>query len=298
MPDIVEIEDDETISFEEFLHLFKDLNLPRNKSECMLQSASIFKKLSNNKTFLPDLILSDLAQNCASQSESNYTAQIFMLGRISSHYHMRANIWPSRQDSILEDSGEDLFAYELPHDHNFSFLTTNYWGPGYESDFYEYGSPPVGFAGEEVDLRFIGRRQLKSGQIALYRAHIDIHRQLPPPSLSITLNIMEGSPETMFKKQLIFDRSCSMVSKVTSHNSSPALFDLCASLSGERAADILMYISRNHPDDLIRFQALKAAGLATGSTNEAARLMNSALVDAPFGLSGWVRAYLAELDTL
>ncbi len=42
----------------------------------------------------------------------------------------RANIWPSENDHMVRASGGASFVLGLPHDHNFSFLTLGYFGPG------------------------------------------------------------------------------------------------------------------------------------------------------------------------
>ncbi len=61
-----------------------------------------------------------------------------MLHRASEKYFIRANFWPSPRDSVFKLSGTSPFFYGLPHDHNFSFLTVGYLGPGYWSEYYEY----------------------------------------------------------------------------------------------------------------------------------------------------------------
>ena len=39
---------------------------------------------------------------------------------------------------MFKASGISPFFYHVPHDHNFSFLTVGYLGPGYWSEYYEY----------------------------------------------------------------------------------------------------------------------------------------------------------------
>ena len=53
-----------------------------------------------------------------------------MLHRASEKYFIRANFWPSERDSVFKASGNSPFFYHVPHDHNFSFLTVGYLGPG------------------------------------------------------------------------------------------------------------------------------------------------------------------------
>ena len=88
-----------------------------------------------------------------------------MLHRASEKYFIRANFWPSERDSVFKASGTSPFFYHVPHDHNFSFLTVGYLGPGYWSEYYEYDyDKVVGLPGEKVDLQIRREGQARSGQ--------------------------------------------------------------------------------------------------------------------------------------
>ena len=127
-----------------------------------------------------------------------------MLHSRSGKFLMRANCWPAAADSVVVNSGTDPFFYGRPHDPNFSFLTVGYVGPGYWSDYYEYDyERTVGFIGEKVDLRFVERSRLSEGKVMMYRRHRDVHSQLPPDSLSVSLNIMAVSPVTSFGTNMV-----------------------------------------------------------------------------------------------
>ena len=103
-------------------------------------------------------------------------------------------------------SGPAPFFYDLPHDHNFSFLTVGYLGPGYWSDYYEHdGDAHAGLDGEPVELRFVERSRLSEGRVLLYRAHRDIHVQRPPDSFSVSLNILAADPGQHWRTQYRFD---------------------------------------------------------------------------------------------
>ena len=92
-------------------------------------------KLGNNRRFLGDLVVEELKRNCAGQVERNhYTAQVILL-HAGPGFAIRANFWPAAEDSVVVNSGTDPFFYGVPHDHNFSFLTVGYVGPGYWSDY-------------------------------------------------------------------------------------------------------------------------------------------------------------------
>src|SRR5687768_9788904 len=142
------------------------------------------KKLANNRTFLADFAIEELKSRCAGQlTQNQYGAQVIMLHTGSDKFLIRANFWPGLNDSIVRNSGTDPFFYGMAHDHNFSFLTVGYLGPGYWSEYYEYEYDEVtGYTGEKVDLRFIEKTKLDLGKVMLYRAHRDVHLQLAADS--------------------------------------------------------------------------------------------------------------------
>ena len=104
----------------------------------LAHAALLLAGLARNRDFLADHIVAELKSSFADQLElSRYSAQVFLLHRSSRGHFLRANLWPAATDAAYAASGPAAFAYGLPHDHNFSFLTTGYWGPGYVSDDYE-----------------------------------------------------------------------------------------------------------------------------------------------------------------
>ena len=93
--------------------------------------ASQLKKLANDRDFLADMMIAELKQRCDGQVRDNqYSAQVVMLHGRSNKFIIRANFWPALKDSVVRHSGTDPFFYGVPHDHNFSFLTVGYLGPG------------------------------------------------------------------------------------------------------------------------------------------------------------------------
>src|SRR5690606_6721925 len=117
----------------------------------------LLKGLAANRDFLAEIAVAELKDRCGRQSrENDYGSQVIMLHRASEKYFIRANFWPSPRDSLFKSSGASPFFYGVPHDHNFSFLTVGYLGPGYWSEYYEYDyDKVVGVPGEQVDLRFV-----------------------------------------------------------------------------------------------------------------------------------------------
>ena len=127
-------------------------------------AALALRRLGNDRTFLGDLLIAQLKDRHRDIGESSaYGAQSVVLSAPRGGCFLRANIWPSERDACFRSSGAKTFVYGLPHDHNFSFLTVGYLGPGYASDYYEYDyEAAAGYAGETPGLRF--RRAQRAGR--------------------------------------------------------------------------------------------------------------------------------------
>jgi hypothetical protein len=228
------------------------------------------RKLANDRTFLADLMIAELKQRCEGQVRDNqYSAQVVMLHSRSSRFIIRANFWPALKDSVVRHSGTDPFFYGVPHDHNFSFLTVGYLGPGYWSDYYEYDyGDVVGIPGEKVDLRFVEKARLEEGKVMLYRAHKDIHLQLPADAMSVSLNIVETSHSSAFRDQYRFDLENSTIDGIMTRMSLEPMLALAAHYGGGEGTDLLDNFARAHPSDRIRWCALRARASAATDLDE------------------------------
>jgi hypothetical protein len=216
-------------------------------------------RLGNNRRFLGDLVIEELKRNCAGQVERNhYTAQVILL-HAGPGFAIRANFWPAAGDSVVVNSGTDPFFYGVPHDHNFSFLTVGYVGPGYWSDYYEYDYGEVtGCIGEKVALRFVERSRLAQGKVMLYRRFRDVHSQLPPDSLSVSLNVLAQSDRSDFCDQYRFDLERREIAGLVNTSSLEALVKLAVHLGGGNGRDLADAFASSHPSERIRFAALEA----------------------------------------
>ncbi|WP_187695309.1 hypothetical protein [Qipengyuania marisflavi] len=102
-------------------------------------AAQLLARLAADRGFLGDLMVAQLRDRHRDMAvESGYGPQAIVLSPLRNGCFLRANIWPSEQESCFHASGAKSFVYGVPHDHNFSFLTAGYFGPGYQSDYYEY----------------------------------------------------------------------------------------------------------------------------------------------------------------
>jgi hypothetical protein len=228
------------------------------------------KMLANNRQFLGDFVIAELKRSRGEGFAPNqYGPQVIMLHAASKRFLIRANFWPAAGDSVVVNSGTAPFFYGLAHDHNFSFLTAGYLGPGYLSDYYEYDYGAVaGYAGEKVGLRFAGRSRLEQGMVMLYRAHRDVHLQLPADAMSVSLNVLGLSPGHEFRDQYRFDVARSEVAGILSSTALDPLIALAPHLGGEEGRELVETFAARHPSDRVRFAAVKAKAAAAGGPGE------------------------------
>jgi len=264
MPRVIDLEEAAPIDFGDFIAALDASRFDPRDEESFVAVAPLLKRLAANRSFLADLAVAELKDRCARQDEANgYTPQVLMLHRASEAYFIRANFWPGPRDPIFKASGPGPFFYHVPHDHNFSFLTVGYFGPGYWSDYYEYDrSDVVGYPGEKVDLRFVERARLEQGKVMLYRAHRDVHLQLPADEMSISINIMESDPALNFADQFRFDVEKCEIAGMLNVTSTEALLALAANFPDGNARDLVEDFAAGHPCARIRFTALRELAAA------------------------------------
>ncbi len=264
MPRLIHAPTEETLELAELVELLETGDFDGQDEENFAAWGPQLKKLGNNRHFLTDLMLAELKQRCEGQVRGNqYSAQVIMLHGASKKFIIRANFWPALKDSVIRHSGTDPFFYGIPHDHNFSFLTVGYFGPGYWSDYYEYEyDEVVGYPGEDVRLRFIEKSRLEQGKVMLYRAHRDVHLQLPADEMSVSLNIVERSTSSAFRDQYRFDLEASKIDGIMTRISLEPMLSLAAFYGGEEGMDLIAEFATRHPSDRIRWCALRARAAA------------------------------------
>ncbi|MWV28547.1 transposase [Aurantiacibacter rhizosphaerae] len=260
MPRIIEIEDTAPCELEECVEALESEGFRAYEEESLLHAAGWLRKLGNNRSFLGDMMLEELKQGVdVGHDASSYGPQVVMLSGLGREYYMRANFWPSADEHMFRASGASAFSYEMPHDHNFDFLTVGYFGPGYSSDYYEYDYEAVaGAIGEKAGLRFVERSTLDPGKLMHYRAHRDVHSQLPPESLSVSINIMHAGGAQGWLDQYRFDVEKDEIAGVISPGGSEVFLRVAVGLGGEEAQDLAHNFARTHPSDRMRLVALES----------------------------------------
>jgi len=278
MPRLIHCPGDDAIELGDLVQALNDEAFDPADEDSFAAAGPLLKRLGNNRRFLADIATAELKDRCTRQGlENRYSSQVIMLHRASEKYFIRANFWPSERDSVFKASGNSPFFYRIPHDHNFSFLTVGYLGPGYWSEYYEYDfESVVGLPGEKVDLRFIEKSRLDQGKVMLYRAHRDVHNQLPADEMSISINVMHATA---------------------------ALSALAANHGGGNGRDLVESVAASHPSERLRFAALRElaeaapdldAGLdllarGTGSASRFVAAMSALEIARIEASRGWIR---------
>ncbi|MFM6853928.1 MAG: hypothetical protein ACKOUM_07585 [Sphingopyxis sp.] len=160
------------LEFDEFIARLDALPLDFACPQNVADAAALLAGLNANRHFLIDRAVQELRAHCAGQRDDNrYTAQVLMLHRVPGRYFVRANFWPALDDPIVQASGPDHYFYDVPHDHNFDFLTIGHSGPGYGSRWYQREPGGLaGYPGEPARLVAGETGALSTGRIMHYRA--------------------------------------------------------------------------------------------------------------------------------
>lgn len=298
MPRLIDAPTAEAIDLPTLIASLDDDRFDPHDEDSFAAWGTELKKLANNRTFLADLMIEELKQRCDGQIRGNhYSAQVIMLHGGSGRYFLRANMWPAEADSIVRQTGTDPFFYHVPHDHNFSFLTVGYLGPGYWSDYYEFDyDRVVGYPGEQVALRFVEKARLAEGKVMLYRAHKDVHLQLPADSLSVSLNIVESSHATMFRDQYRFDTDKGTIAGIMTRTSLEPLLMLAAHHGGGNGLDLLDDFAARHPSDRVRWAALRARSVAAANLDDRLAILESGTRDQSRLVAEMARAAADKLQ--
>ena len=235
--------------------------LDPNDLSSLVELAPLLAGLSQDADILPRQFNKYVDAMFEASTHVAYTPQSFLLA-VGRRAFLRANVWiPMRFASTLRSQEEKIFSYRQAHDHNFAFMTVGHFGPGYETDLWEYDPASVeGNVGETVDLRSLGREQLTPGKVMVFREKFDVHTQLPPLALSVSINIMVVPDADKLKDQFFFDteKGCitSMPTMATPHKR-VSVVELAGHIPSPDVLGVLVDLSRDARSWRIRQAALQ-----------------------------------------
>jgi hypothetical protein len=299
MPLVMNNDARDLIALPELVERLEAMRIDLTSADCAAECGHLLARLARDGDFLGDMMIDDLKAGFAGQvAQNRYSAQVFLLHRSGRRFFLRANMWPAATDYAYQASGPATFAYDYPHDHNFSFLTVGYFGPGYVSDYYERGDEDADFAGHigaPIPIRFVETSALETGKLMLYRAHRDIHRQLPPASMSVSLNIMEEGDHVPWRDQYVIDLDKGVIVDTPTLAPAEAIMRCAVHLCGANGVDLAADFARSHPVPRMRANAI--AALAAVAEGDAARtaVLERGASDADARVAGESRRRLAMM---
>ncbi len=279
------------ISIDEYLdHIESQVDL--TDPDQVIASAPMLKALANDRNLVLTRLNAYVEEAFASPGLSS--AQAILLGR-RKRFYVRANLWPSASDVGSGRMYQDQFSYHIAHDHNFSFLTVGYLGPGYETDIYEYDYDQVeGYVGERVEMRFLEKVRFAAGMAMYYRASRDLHIQYPPSATTITLNLLIAPPEVRLREQYEFDLATRTIARLPAELEASrrvAFVALSAQMGDGNTAQLLEDLALVHPCRRTRLTAWQA--LVALKPGEAERCWQRAAGDAAPLVANYARRQLA-----
>ncbi|KQT32033.1 hypothetical protein ASG29_09260 [Sphingomonas sp. Leaf412] len=257
MPRLIDPGQGAAIGLEELVAALDEARFDPRDEDAFAAMGPWLARLGRNPGFLSDLAIAELERRFSGQSANAYGAQVLLLAHPDGRYALRANFWPARDDAVVRAGGTAPFFYDLPHDHNFSFLTVGYMGPGYWSDYYRFDGEPR-LPGDAAGLVFEERARLEPGRVMLYRAHRDVHVQLPPDAFSVSLNILGHDRTQQWRSQYRFDIGRDVVAEALTVARSEALVTLAVALGGAAGAGLAAEMAVRHPAPRMRMTAIAA----------------------------------------
>ena len=250
---------DQVFSLEQYID-YVSTKVDVNDEACVLESAWALKALANNRTFIAEALNQELASWQSFQANNRYTPQTMMLGR-GRGFFVRANIWEPPDEAVRSEEHNRLFAYKVPHDHNFSFMTAGYLGSGYETSIYEYDRDATdGRPGTHAGLRFLEHTALPQGKVMMYRACKDVHIQEHSSEFSISLNLMLQPPTLLDKDQYYFNIEEDRLDDFVPNSSTgrTMLCRIARHVGDDRTSELLDQIGQYHSARRVRALALES----------------------------------------
>lgn len=145
-----------------------------------------------------------------------------------------------------------MFSYDDVHDHNFSFLTANYFFDEYETDVLTNpkSKSQALDEGKNVDLRFQDRFKLTKGVQIFFERGVDIHSQITSSNFTKSSNLLLADAANEYLAQHFFDPSSGRVSGYAPGSSlmrRTQLLRLARQIGDINTLDLLQWFGQQHP---------------------------------------------------
>jgi hypothetical protein len=290
-----------SISVEEFLDWAHD-NVDPSDDDSVMAASSRLAELNNNKSFVIEKINAEISSLAEGRPPEYESAQGTIHGQRISKWgqlFVRTVIWtpPLSNDPRARALQDFTLSFVTPHNHNFALLTAGYFGPGYTTEIYECDPENIeGYAGEDIELRYLETTKLEENKLLYFRPFKDVHAQLHPESVSISLNLIAQVPHIHLTEQYEFDSRQKKIVGLLKGNPVPSLltpFKILSLLGGdERSVDLVEEIMRKHVNPHVRSRALVT--LASMVPEEKPTISRVMSADASHLVQSTLREVMAE----
>jgi hypothetical protein len=231
----------------------RDLSIPEN----LASIADEFMALLANQNLVRDA----LAKELRNYDDPAYVGRSASIPIYSGEDGLivRANIW--RPEDATTKSSIDYRDYTTTHNHDFTFITGTFLGPGYETELFRFSGDPFNHVvGDRVSLEAVGRETLAPGIAMIYEKCHDVHYQVYPAALSISINCFKIVPKDRLMPLYTFDTEAGRISSVTEPQVDVQgnLFDIAARLGEPQFLQSLERIAISHPHPRCRAAAQRS----------------------------------------
>lgn len=257
------LETSKQITLDEFIYIVNK-ELITDKPETLLNCVEASQMLSNNRSFLVDILNQNLGDFDNFQKENRHSSQTIKIFN-NNKFYIRVNAWPKLEDDSMWQN--ELYQSLQAHDHNFDFLTVGYFGKGYKMTIYEYDFESVnGYIGENIEMKFLETTTLPIGKTMIYRASKDIHIQYPAEDYSLSINIMPASFNLLKNDQFWFDMNTNTIRSIaqgvgTARN---LIFELASIFGNSETIGILDSFANSNTSLVnMRIEAINSFNLLT-----------------------------------
>jgi hypothetical protein len=180
----------DAIDFPELVARLDEIGDWRDDDVILAQCAELLGRAAAHPQVLSAIVRRLLSDVAGTQAGNVHVSSTLMV-KSTAAYIIRMNLW--FPENMLVPHADNLFGYNVFHDHNFSFVTAGIAGNGYFTTNSAYDGRFTEI-GDRIDWAPRTTTQLKPGMVTTYRSGIEIHAQSRPPELSVSLNVLPRRP--------------------------------------------------------------------------------------------------------
>ena len=207
----------------------------------------------------------------------------------ASRFTLRASIWPGAKGfASVQHHGArpgDNRPLVSARDHDCSFLTVGWFGPGCVFDIYACDTASAnGDVGEKVPMRFLERTGLSEGKVMFFRQGKDVHAVHAPETVSVSLTLVVEPPEDSVREQFLFDPANGCISGYVPGSAVSRMvtaLQLAGLLGHGRARDILCNAAAHSSSGRVRAAAYEGLIGIDGWLSSAAQEWRQAMAKDP-----------------